>query len=164
MINRKCLNDNITWMNRLYQIKSLFFFIPFNRIDIIAESWMLFPELLSCYSFYLILPWSYHDHVICACAEAREGCDFGLKNVLEEIFYWLKVSSQLLEWFWSYKKKSLISQNQYPSDDWMSGHKLNWKLKFKLAKRFWQQDIESGWCACQILKQIYICLVSLHNK
>ena len=104
-------------MNRLYQIKSLFFFIPFNRIDIIAESWMLFPELLSYYSFYLILPWSYHDHVICACAEAREGCDFGLKNVLEEIFYWLKVSSQLLEWFWSYKKKSLISQNQYPSDD-----------------------------------------------
>ena len=42
-------------INKLTVSKSGLFFISLEGINVIAESWMFFPEVLSCYSFYIIL-------------------------------------------------------------------------------------------------------------
>ena len=63
----------------------------------------------------------------------ERGVLFTRKCSWGSFVYWVKVSSQLLRWFWSYKKNSLISQNQYLSEVWMPGNELKWKLRFKRA-------------------------------
>ena len=54
MSYRKYLNDKFR-INKLTVSKSRLFFISHEGIDVIAESWIFFPEVLSCYSFYIIL-------------------------------------------------------------------------------------------------------------
>ena len=47
----------ISLKNELKTSKSRLFFIFAERVDMLAEAWIFFLILLSCYSFFNIPPW-----------------------------------------------------------------------------------------------------------